>query len=1261
MSLPFLHKSQLDKLKSFVNPVLLNRGYTLFSDKKVEFVYYSPADETYFFEVEGNLEPYYSVRICLEYTMLNEFFSSKSDNPFSGNVDQNPVDCICPYFSENRQCKHVAAAIYFLALTKGVEYRKDRPDGLEIPEPNPFVKTKREKEDLSFPIKIACSENEIPQLGKKIDSEPGKFIYENLYRADLSDSEISYVVDINGQRHLLRVGYDGQQVIIDGDYQRKFLVRTGLEWLKKRFSQPNLGDLQYLTQGQRRRAAEEQLAKWGLQNQLADPISAFAFSFWEGELRMFPAGPIRGLYSIDGLSDWFKKEGIWPPKTADQFLPEINDSELGQYNPGMAVVLTQDGTIHSVFAFMAKGSKNRPAELSVKFTKITDPFDPRLANTEGMDRVLIATDKINQAIAQKKTDKLGTLFKEFLDVIEGYSLFNYRAPVYEYQKGKLKKKYFGAPLQVSAARLKIRIRRTGTIYELAPIIQTEANSIELEAEKHKVIITPAFVLWEERQLLVVQNQKALETIGFLADYPVFHFLEQDVEEFIHRILVPLSKNSEIMDESGLFNEADGSPLLQKQLYVSELSGLVIFRPAIKYGPQAFSNPLEGNAIMDPESKTLYLRDEDVEDDFVVFLRSLHPNFGRGGNQGFFHLTHDSFMENLWFMKAFETLKANQVTVFGLETIKIKKYSLFAPNVNLEFRSRQDWFELKAVVAFGNNKVKLKDIKRALDRDRNYVELTDGTIGILPEKWVRKFSRLFRSGETDKDQLNISKTQFNLMDEVEELINFPEILKEIEEKKEKLKQFSSIKSTRIPKQLKAELRPYQKAGLNWLNFLREYQWGGILADDMGLGKTLQLITLICKLTSKKGTKVLVVAPTTLLFNWKDELEKFAPHLDYFIHHGNRYDQVEALRKHQVLLTSYGLVINDLELLQQLEFDLIIADESQAIKNTQSARYKAITKLRANFRIALTGTPIENGLSELYAQMNFVNPGFFHSFTSFKENYLDPLKKGDGAILDELRKKIEPFVLRRTKREVLKELPDKTEEYLYCEMVPIQRKIYDAYRNEYRDYLLKKFEEEGAAQSKMYVLEGLTRLRQVCDATNLVSHTEEMEASAKIDLLLEHVKEKTGDHKLLVFSQFVKMLDIVQERLNENHISYTYLDGKTSLKERELRVNQFQQDPTKRVFLISLKAGGTGLNLTAADYVYILDPWWNPAVENQAIDRCYRMGQKKNVIAYRMICKDTVEEKIVRLQESKSKLAGEVIAEGDSFLGELDGDTMLALFD
>jgi len=265
------------------------------------------------------------------------------------------------------------------------------------------------------------------------------------------------------------------------------------------------------------------------------------------------------------------------------------------------------------------------------------------------------------------------------------------------------------------------------------------------------------------------------------------------------------------------------------------------------------------------------------------------------------------------------------------------------------------------------------------------------------------------------------------------------------------------------------------------------------------------------------------------------------------------------------------------------------------------------------------------------------------------------------LSELQRKIQPFILRRTKKEVLTELPEKTEEYLYCEMDAVQRKIYDAYRNEYRDYLLKKFEEEGSESSKMYVLEGLTRLRQVCDSTDLVPNNEGKSASAKIETLLEHITEKTGNHKVLVFSQFVKMLDIVQKKLKENQIEYTYLDGKTSLKEREARVNQFQNDDSKRVFLISLKAGGTGLNLTAADYVYILDPWWNPAVENQAIDRCYRMGQEKHVMAYRMVCTNTIEEKIMLLQQAKTKMAKEVIAEGDSFLGSLDGDGMLALFD
>ena len=433
--------------------------------------------------------------------------------------------------------------------------------------------------------------------------------------------------------------------------------------------------------------------------------------------------------------------------------------------------------------------------------------------------------------------------------------------------------------------------------------------------------------------------------------------------------------------------------------------------------------------------------------------------------------------------------------------------------------------------------------------------------------------------------------------------------------------------------------------------------------MGLGKTLQLIALICQIMEQqKRQPVLVVAPTTLLFNWKKELDKFAPHLDYFIHHGQRYADPKELEKHDIILTSYGVVINDIELLQRVPFELIVADESQAIKNAQSLRYKAMVRLRGKLRIALSGTPIENNIGELFAQMNFVNPGFFVSQAAFKRDYVNKFRKEySEELVRELKHRVAPFILRRTKEEVLPELPDKTEEYLYCEMAPVQRKIYDAHRNEYRDFLLKKFEEEGAEHSKMYVLEGLTRLRQICDATALVPHKESRQEAVKIDLLINHITEKTGRHKILVFSQFVKMLELVEKELQRNGIPYSYLDGQTSLKEREARVNRFQEDEEVRVFLVSLKAGGTGLNLTAADYVYILDPWWNPATENQAIDRCYRMGQKKNVFAYRMICKDTVEEKIIELQEAKKKVSRDIIGEGDSILASLDKERLLALFE
>lgn len=1245
-------QSMLRSHKRNLSPYVLEKGLILYKEAKVAFDYYEEETGSFYFLVKGNVEPHYQVIINL----------MEIDFSLDDFIGEEEIDCSCIYFKENLECKHVAAAIFFLEANRGKNFASVLDDDLVLfPQIHKKeVKPPTPRKKITFPLEIPCELADIPKLADKMTMVPDRNLEGWLRNVLIKDEGYDYVVDILGIRHKLSVEYLNGNILINGLSDKEYLVVVGLQWLKERYKHTDLIELNYLSNVQRQEAMYSYLNRFSLQDQIKDPSKAFILEYTDDQVLMKPMGPLRGFFHLENLSKNMEENLFAYVRSPEEKLLENKEasSEWGLYHAAFALILDYRDEFEMILSFMAKGNKSDPKGLKVKFTVLDDPYDMRLGNNPDLERIMLAVNRVNNAIKKKGPDDIHSLFGEFLQLASAYQLFAFQGESYEIRT--LRKKQFEEPLHFMPTQLGLKIQKEGIMYGASVILKADGQKFLLEDLIDDLEINQTYVTHLDK-LFYFRDPQDIEVLEFLLEVPFIQVLENEVDKFVKNILLPMSKNVEIIDESGLFQEDDGSGTLQRELYITELTGLVIFRPQVKYAENAYSNPLEGNTIMDPDTRTLYLRDEDVEDEYLALLKELHPSFARGGGQGFFYLTHDAFMENLWFMKAFERLKKEGVRVLGLDKIAIKKYSPFPPEISMEFGSSQDWFEVSAQVVFGNNKVKLKDIKRALEKDNNYVELADGTIGILPEQLVKKFSRLFRTGETDKEDIKISKTQFNLLDDMEELVNFPKIIEEIAEKKERLRQFTEIQQTTVPKKLNATLRNYQYAGLNWLNFLQEYGWGGILADDMGLGKTLQLITMICKMVEKKGKKVLVIAPTTLLFNWKNELEKFAPHIDYFVHHGDRYDSVEELSKHQVILTSYGLVINDLELLRQIEFDAIIADESQAIKNTQSQRYKAITKLKGKFKVALTGTPIENGLAELFAQMNFVNPGFFSTFKGFKDNYLLPLKKGNAEILSELQRKIQPFILRRTKKEVLTELPEKTEEYLYCEMDAVQRKIYDAYRNEYRDFLLKKFEEEGSESSKMYVLEGLTRLRQVCDSTQLVPNNEGKSASAKIEILLEHITEKTGNHKVLVFSQFVKMLDIVQEKLKENNIEYTYLDGKTSLKEREARVNQFQNDDNKRVFLISLKAGGTGLNLTAADYVYILDPWWNPAVENQAIDRCYRMGQEKHVMAYRMVCTNTIEEKIMKLQQAKTKMAKEVIAEGDSFLGSLDGEGMLALFD
>jgi len=641
---------------------------------------------------------------------------------------------------------------------------------------------------------------------------------------------------------------------------------------------------------------------------------------------------------------------------------------------------------------------------------------------------------------------------------------------------------------------------------------------------------------------------------------------------------------------------------------------------------------------------------------------LHPDFPDQTQHDFFFVNYKDVMKNNWFFDFFEKLAAANVKVFGVNKLKKMKYSPHRANISTHIKSGQDWFDLEINLSFGKEQISMASLRKAVINQSKFIELKGGKLGILPEEWLKKLESYFRLGAIKDGVVKVSKHKFTLIDSLFQDIDDTEILQELAEKRAKIKKFKNIKKVKLSRKMTADLRPYQKEGLNWLHFLDEFRWGGILADDMGLGKTVQVLSLLQNIVDKKRTPNLVVVPTTLLFNWRNELKKFAPDLDYFIHYGpDRDKNLDRLKKHDVILTTYGHIIRDIEFLKEQQFAYVILDESQAIKNVLSQRYKAVCLLKAENRIAMTGTPIENNTFDLFAQMNFLNPGFLGTQAGFKRDYSKPIDaEQDVERAKELQKMISPFVLRRTKEQVAKELPPKIEDYIYVEMGTDQQKVYDAYKNKYRDYLLGKIESEGLNKSKMYVLEGLTKLRLICDSPALITDEDYAGESAKIKELIRHITEKTANHKMLVFSQFTKMLALVKTALDEEGIPYEYLDGKSSQKQRQASVENFQTNPEIRVFLISLKAGNTGLNLTAADYVYLLDPWWNPAVESQAIDRTHRIGQDKHVIAYRMIAKDTIEEKILKLQARKRKLASDLIQTDESFMKSIKKDDIMELF-
>lgn len=620
----------------------------------------------------------------------------------------------------------------------------------------------------------------------------------------------------------------------------------------------------------------------------------------------------------------------------------------------------------------------------------------------------------------------------------------------------------------------------------------------------------------------------------------------------------------------------------------------------------------------------------------------------------------------------------------LEQDKLEQnYFTGEQHLNIKAKVTNDWFDVYATVQFGEFQIPFIKLKNHILNDIREFELPNGEVAILPEEWFARYKSLMPFAHAKGEKMQFGKHHYALLSKVLDPSNKTEI-----EKFSKLQQ--NRKNVTVPAGLKATLRRYQEEGYQWMAGLHESGFGGCLADDMGLGKTLQTLAILLNYKRLKShvkiPKVpdnggqltlfnfgktqeeeevqpasLIVLPTSLVHNWEAEIKKFTPSLKVYKHVGGQRkkdDEIEQmLRFYDIILTSYGTVRNDSGFLAKYEFFYLILDESQYVKNPSSKTYKSIQKLKSKYRLVLTGTPIENSLSDLWSQMNFLNKGMLGNLAFFKRYFITPIERHNNKEAQEkLQMLIHPFILRRTKEEVAKDLPPLMEQVIYCEMAESQQKIYEREKSIIRNSILDSIEENGVNKSGMIVLQGLTKLRQLANHPKLLGEEEETESGKfeEIFLMLENLVAE--NHKVLIFSSFVKHLELLKDQIEKNNWKYSLLTGQTS--QRKKVINLFQNEADNRIFLISLKAGGVGLNLTGADYVFIIDPWWNPAAENQAISRAHRIGQNKNVFVYRFITENSIEEKIQQLQGRKNSLADKFINSNNP-LQEITKEEILSL--
>ncbi len=780
---------------------------------------------------------------------------------------------------------------------------------------------------------------------------------------------------------------------------------------------------------------------------------------------------------------------------------------------------------------------------------------------------------------------------------------------------------------------------------------------------------PVVSLSEDGSLIYFNGNIYSPTQKFTRNYvPFYNTLGKDKkplsfhgelkQRFLEEVLPKLHETMDIEIPEGLKSRYLQLPL-QCIVYLDKLNNGIKAELKFKYGEYEF------NCFESPRTEEyILIRQKEQEYEIMRLLEQMDFE----PHSTFFLMKNDtSIFEFL--TERMQELTSVCETYYSESFKKIGVRSTSNFHVGLRVSNDIDLLEMD-IDTESIPKDELKAMFRSFQLKKKYYRLKDGSFIDLEDERIAKVSSMLEELNVSvksltAEPIKLSKNKAFYLEEtlnhtdfiVEKNVHFEELIEHI---------LNPIKKVyEVPDQIEATLRPYQKIGYQWLNSLADNNLGGILADDMGLGKTLQSIVYIAgKVNShvEEHRKFLIVCPTSLVFNWQDEIETFAPFLNALVITGNpqeRQTLIESYEQYDILITSYPLMRRDVRHYQKITFNTVFIDEAQFIKNASSQNAISVKQLESKHRFALTGTPIENSLSELWSIFDFIMPDYLMTHSKFVNRYEKQILKEDSEALNNLNKRIHPFVLRRMKKDVLDDLPEKIEEKIVTEMTEEQKKVYLSYLSEIRSDIFSEIQTKGIERSQMKILAALTRLRQICchPSTFIENYNG---GSGKLDLLLEVIEEAmANDHRILVFSQFTSMLKIIEEELQKVGIHYFYLEGSTPITERNDYVKRFNSGEGD-IFLISLKAGGTGLNLVGADTVIHYDPWWNPAVEEQATDRVYRIGQKNNVHVIKLLTKNTIEEKIFKLQRKKKELSDAIIQSKEVFINTLTKEELEEIF-